>query len=198
MSNNPAKPTIAPMDIPADGMDTPFGYLYRPLSGGRQALVLIAAFAGCLASGWIIGEVPGDLSESARTALVVPMFLIFFMGYGLWITRLNAIAFRNIGWGLLKSLVKLIVLRRKPESVTDLLPDRDTLIEMAVRAQQAGASFAPIGWLVGLVCGLFAMLIESETKPIGLFLLVAGACVIQGHALAWLGRRAWLPFMESE
>jgi hypothetical protein len=140
---------------------------------------------------------PGDMSQTAKDVLFVPMMAIFFLGYGLWVARLNAIAFQGIGWGLLKALFNLIVFRRKPASVADLIPSRDKLLEMLVRAQKAGSSFAPVGWLVGLISGLFAMLFDSALHPAELFLLVGSSCVIWGYLLAWLGRRNWLPFMES-
>ena len=198
MPNDPANPQNAPMDVPPEGLETPYGYLYRPLTNGKQILVAVAAFVAGPAFGWVIGQVPGDLSQAASDAFLVPMIVIFFMGYGLWISRLNAIAFQSIGWGLLKTLVMLILFRRKPKSFEDFMPSRETLLEMAVRAQKAGASFAPVGWLVGLVSGLVAMLFDSAMHPAELFMLVGGGCVTWGYALAWMGRRGWLPFMESE
>ena len=198
MPHDPAKPEFTPLDVPPGGLETPYGILYRPLASGLQILVLFAAFIGGPAFAWVIGQVPGDLSQTARDVLFVPMVAIFFLGYGLWIARLNAIAFHGIGLGLLKALFKLIVFRRKPEAVADFIPSRDKLLEMMVRAQKAGSSFAPVGWLVGVIAGLTAMLFDSALHPAKLFLLVGGGCVIWAHLLAWLGRRNWLPFMESE
>lgn len=198
MPHDPAKPGFTPLDVPPGGLETPYGVLYRPLDNGWQILVLFAAFAGGPAFAWVIGQVPGDLSQSAKDVLFIPMVAIFFLGYGLWIARLNAIAFHGIGWGLLKALFNLIVFRRKPDSVADLIPSRDKLLEMMVRAQKAGASFAPVGWLVGLISGLAAMFFDSALHPAKLFLLVGGGSLIWGYLLAWLGRHNWLPFMESE
>jgi len=198
MPNDPAKEAFTPAQVPPEGFETPYGYLYRPLTDGKQIIVAIAAFVSGPAFGWVMGQVPGDLTETARNLLFVPMVVIFFMGYSLWITRLNAIAFQGIGWGLLKTLFMLIVFRRKPKSIEDVMPSRDKLLEVMVRAQKAGASFAPVGWLVGLVSGLIAMLFDSAMGSGKLFLLVGGGCVIWGYLLAWLGRRSWLPFMESE
>lgn len=198
MSHDPANPRFTPMDVPAQGLETPHGYLYRPLSNGKQILVLIAAFLGGPAFGWGVAHIPGDLSQSAREGMCLPMVAIFFMGYSLWIARLNAIAFEGIGWGVLKALFNLLVFRRKPKSIHDVLPSQDKLLSMLVRAQKAGASFGPVGWLVGTITGLIAMLFDSEMNVWGMFLLVCGACVIWGYALAWMGRRGWLPFIENE
>jgi hypothetical protein len=197
MPNDPAKAAFTPTEIPRHGLDTPYGYLYRPLSDGKQIMVLIAVFFGGPGFGWVVAQVPGDLSQTARDVMFVPMMAVFFIGYALWIARLNAIAFQGIGWGLIKMAFNFLVFRRKPESPADILPSRDKLLEMLVRAQKAGASFAPAGWLVGLASGAIAALAESAMSATNLFLLVAGSCLIWGYLLAWLGRRGWLPFMES-
>ena len=198
MLNDPAKTAFTPTEIPSHGLETPYGYLYRPLTNGKQILVLIAVFFGGPGFGWVIAQVPGDLSQTAKDAMFVPMMAVFFMGYSLWITRLNFIAFQGIGWSLFKVLFNLLVFRRKPKSVEDVIPSRDKLLEMLVRAQKAGTSFAPAGWLVGLISGLIAMLCDSAMGPVKLFLLVGSGCLIWGYLLAWLGRRGWLPFMESD
>lgn len=197
MPNDPAKATFTPTEIPQHGLDTPYGYLYRPLSNGKQILVLIAAFVGGPAFGWVIAQVPGDLSQNAQDAMFIPLMAVFFIGYGLWVARLNAIAFQGIGWGLIKMVFNLLVFRRKPQSVEEILPNHDKLLQMLVRAQKAGSSFAPAGWLVGLIAGVIATLIDSAMSATNLFLLVAGGCLIWGYLLAWLGRHGWLPFMES-
>ncbi len=197
MPNDLAKDGYTPMSVPPEGLETPYGYLYRPLPAGWQIVVAFAAFAGGAAFAWVIGQVPGDLSQTARDIMFVPFVAIFFLEYGLWIARLNVIAFHGTGWDLLKAFLKLVVSRRKPESLADVMPSRDQLLEMMVRARKAGISFAPVGWLVGIIAGLAATLLDSALQPIKLFLLVGGGCVIWSYLLAWLGRRNWLPFMQN-
>ena len=107
MPNDPAKATFTPTEIPSPGLETPYGYLYRPLSNGKQILVLIAAFVGGPAFGWVIAQVPGDLSQNAQDAMFIPLMAVFFIGYGLWVGRMNAIAFQGIGWGLIKMVFNL-------------------------------------------------------------------------------------------
>ena len=181
----------------AEVLDTPHGPLYRPLGTGRQALVLVAAFFGGPAIAWVVGAIPGDLSETARTLVYVPFVLVFFLGYAAWVARLKVIAFRGIGAPLLKALIALIVFRRKPRSVEEVLPTREKLLEMAVKAQIAGASFRRVGWLLGVGAGVIAALFESGMAGTTRFALVSATCIAWGYALAFLGRRGWLPIMEE-
>ena len=184
-------------EIPGSFVDTPHGRLYRPLGQWWQILVLVASFFGGPALGWLVGQIPGDLSDTARTALYVPYLAIFFLGYAAWVARLNAIAFDTIGRSLLKALFLLIVRRQPPKSADDVVPSKEKLLEMAVRAQKAGASFAPASWPVALLAGLIAMMFDSATGAFALFLLVVLTCLAWGYLLARLGRRGWLPFMEE-
>jgi len=183
-------------EAPPEIRDTPHGRLYRPLGTWQQALVLVAAFLGGPAVGWAVGQVPGDLSETARTFVYVPFVLVFFLGYAAWVARLKVIAFRGLGVPLLRALYQLIVHRKKPESIEDVLP-RDKLVEMAVKAQVAGASFRRVGWFVGTTAGFVAALFESSMGGSARFLLVSATCIAWGYVLAFLGRRGWLPIMEE-
>ena len=181
----------------ASQIDTPKGRLRRPLGTGRQALVLVAAFVGGPAIGWVVGRVPGDLSETARTLVYVPFVAVFFLGYAVWVARLKVIAFKGLGAPLLRALVTLIVFRRKPRSAADVLPTREKLLEMAVQAQAAGASFRRVAWLVGVTAGLVAALFESAWAGASRFVLVSATCVAWGYALSLLARRGWLPIPEQ-
>jgi hypothetical protein len=185
------------VDIPPGGLDTPYGRLYEPLGQGRQVAVLAGAFFAGPALGWLVGQVPGDLSETAVTIVQVHFVVVFFIGYTVWVARLNAIAFDGIGRSLFKALFTIIVLRRKPASVEEVLPSREKLTEMMVRAQKAGGSFVPVSWLVGLGAGAAAMLFDSSISAPARFALVASSVIAWGYALGWLGRRGWLPFMEE-
>jgi hypothetical protein len=145
----------------------------------------------------VVGHLPGDLSEAARTFLYVPYLLVFFCGYSLWVMRLNALVFHGIGWNLLKVFFQWILLKRKPRSVEEVLPSKEQWLEMLVRAQKAGASFGPVGWPIGITAGLMALLFSSAMGPLSRFALVAGSCIAWGHLLGCLGRRGWLPFMQE-
>lgn len=184
-------------ELQAPFIETTHGRLYRPLPHGYQILVLIAAFAGGPAFGWIIGAIPGDLSETARTMICVPFVLIFFLGYAAWVARLNAIAFEGLGRSLLKAFFFLILRRQCPKNLEEVLPTKEKLLEMAVKAQKAASSFGPVSWPIALVAGLAALLIETEMGSLALAFLVAASCLAWGYGLAYLGRRGCLPFMEE-
>jgi hypothetical protein len=179
-------------------IDTPFGRLYRPLNQWAQIAVLFAAFFGGPAMGWAVGWVAGDLSESARALVYVPFVLVFFAGYSLWIARLNAIAFNILGRSILKAFFLMLIRRRKPDSLQDIMPTREKLLEMVVRAQKAGASFAVVSWPIGLFAGLLATLFRSEFGAVALFFLLTLSVVGWGYLLGVLGRRGFLPFMEQD
>jgi hypothetical protein len=181
----------------AEAIETPHGPLHAPLGTGYQVLVLVAAFFGGPALGWVVGQVPGDLSGTARTMICVPFVLVFFLGYAAWVAHLKVIAFRGLGASLLKTFFVLIVLRRKPASLADVLPSREKLLEMAVRAQRAGGAFRRVGWLVGLTAGVAAALLRSAMGALPLLLLVSVPCIAWGYILALLARRGCLPIMEE-
>jgi hypothetical protein len=185
------------LDIPDEGLDTPYGRLYRPRATLHQLGMLVIAFAGGPLVGWAVGRAIGDLSETAAAILWLPYALVFFLGYALWLARLNALVFGTLGWSALKAVFSIVVRRRRPESLAEVLPSRDRLLEMLVRAQRAGWSFAPVGWAIGLAAGLTAMLFSSRVSPQGRGALVLITTILWGHLLAWLGRRGWLPFPEE-
>ena len=184
-------------EAPRTTVETPHGRLYEPAGTGGQALFLVAAFLGGPAVGWAVGAIPGDLSETARTLVCVPFVLVFFLGYAAWVARLKMIVFHGLGRSLLMALFDILVRRRKPASVEEVLPTRERLLEMAVKAQIAGASFRRVGWLVGIGGGLVAALLESATGAATRFVLVSSTSIAWGYALAFLGRRGWLPIMEE-
>lgn len=159
--------------------------LSRPLPAGPSS-------AGRPAGRWATCQTP------PRRCSGLPGALIFFLGYAVWVARLSAIVFDTIGRSVLRALFAMIVWKRRPDSDRDVLPSRERLLEMLVRAQKAGLSFAPVGWLVGLGAGLAATLFTSQVSASGRFLFVAATSVAWGHLLARLGRRGWLPFPEEE
>jgi len=187
-----------PLDIPEGGLDTPHGRLYPPPSTGRQVLTLIVVFIGSPGLGWLVGLVPGDLSDAAGIMLAVPYVLIFFIGYAIWVARLGAIAFDTVGASIFKALWMMLIRQKKADALKDVIPSQDNLLEMAVRAQKAGGSFAWVGWPMGILAGLASLLVDTAMSSMMLGLITFTTCVLWGHLLGRLGRRGWLPFPEEE
>ena len=182
---------------PFQNGETPFGRLYEPQHGFVQFLTFCLAFFGGPGVGMVVGASLGGLSESAQIALYVPFVATFFLGYGLWISRLNMLAFNLIGRGLFKALFYLLILRRKPKNAEDILPSEAKLVEAAVKAQKAGWSFFMMSIPVAGFSMLGALLIDAQTSAVERAFIVGSACLLWGYALGWLGRHGYLPFMEE-
>ena len=181
-------------DIPVDVLETPHGRLYRPQSQSKQILALIASFVASMSLGSWVAAIPGDLSTAAQVAFHIPYVLVFFLGYGLWVARINALVFDAIGRSVLKALWQLIVHRKQPEARETILPSKDKVLEILVKAQKGGASFRGISWAVaplGLLC-------ESATPEMQLVVLLMSTVLAWGYLLGFLGRRGWLPFPEGD
>ena len=185
-------------DIPADGLETPYGRLYRPQSYGIQIAALIAAFVASMSLGSWIAAIPGDLSTAAEVAFHIPYVLVFFFGYGLWVARVNAIVFDSIGRSLLKVLWQLIVHRKQPESKEAILPSREKLLDLLVRVQKGGASFRGVSWPIAALALPVGLVSQSSMRGMPLVALLAATILAWGFFLGYLGRRGWLPFPEGE
>jgi hypothetical protein len=183
---------------PFENGDTPFGRIYEPQRGIVQFATFCLAFVGGPAAGSILGSLLGVTSETGQVALCIPFVAIFFLGYALWIGRLNVLAFDLIGRGLFKALFCLIVLRRKPKDVSDIMPSRDKILETAVKAQKAGWSFFPASIPVAALSMLIAILVDADANAIERMVGVGGACASWGYALGWLGRHGYMPILEGE
>jgi hypothetical protein len=180
-------------DTVSEVLETPHGTLYQPRPLGLQILLLAIAFLGGPAVSWAMTQV-FQLSTSASWLLYVPLTLVFFLGYALWAARLAAIAFDTIGRGLLWALFKLIVQRKKPEKLEDVLPSRDKLERMVVRAQRAGWSFLVVAIPLGVAAALLSIIIGSD-NPAALPVTV---CILWGYILGFLARHGYLPLPESD
>lgn len=185
-------------DIPADGLETPYGRLYRPQSTGIQIAALVVAFIASMSLGSWVAAVPGDLSTAAQVAFHIPYVLVFFFGYGLWVARVNAIVFDTIGRSILKVLWQLIVHRKQPDARESILPSREKLLEALVKVQKGGASFRGVSWPLAALALPIGLLVESSMRGMELVVLLAATILAWGFALGYLGRRGWLPFPEGE
>jgi hypothetical protein len=171
--------------------------LYRPRGLGYQILAVFGALIAMLPASRAVSLLLGGLSANAETFLFLPLLLIFMLGYGLWLTRLQAIAFHFLGKVLIRAFFNLIVRKRKPENPDNLLPSAEKFEEMAVRAQQAASSFFAVSIPIAVAGGLAALLFESPAAAWLRLTVVAGMCLLWGYGLTWLGRRGYLPLPEE-
>ena len=183
-------------DFP-DQRVTAHGILYKPPNFALQVLFLIAAFAGGPAIGWIFAATLGGVSDVGQLFLYVPPILIFFLGYGLWASRLAAIAFDAIGKQILWVIFDVVFRRKKPPELKDVITI-EKLEEMAVRAQKASSSFLIVTIPIAAASALLAALIESDSNLITRALVVAGGSSLWGYLLSALGRRGYLPLPEGD
>lgn len=184
-------------NIPTEGLDTPKGYLYYPPSQDKQVLFLAAAFFTAILSGFIIGSIPGDLSNFATGVICFAFLLVFFLGYGIWVSLVSALAFANIKWPLIKIIAKTFMRKEKPESVGGFLPEKEKVFEMMASIQKYTRSFFIISWLVGIMSGFTTLFMSTSFNSSLLFMLVFSFTVIYGYALFYLGRRGYLPLPEE-
>jgi hypothetical protein len=180
-------------------METPFGTLYRPKSFGVQVPFLVGAFAGGPAVAWLIGQLLGGVSQGGQIFLYVTHASIFFLGYALWASRLAALAFNALGKQILRALFHWLIKKKNPPGIgiEELLPTRDKLEELVVRAQRAASSFLWVSILVGSIAGTAATLLQSQSPKWIQTVLVATGCILWGWLLTSLGRRGYLPMPEA-
>ena len=183
--------------IPPEGIATVSGYLYCPPTRGKQVLFLIASFFSAIFLGLLISSIPGDLSEFATGVICFVFLLVFFFGYGLWVGLVSALLFSRVKYPIIKLFTKFIVHREKPASLNELLPEREKLIELMVRAQKYSGTFFILSWPIGLVGGFTALFMKTSMGFVFLFFLIIIGSVIYGFLLSYFGRRGYLPFPEE-
>jgi hypothetical protein len=138
----------------------------------------------------------GQISGNAKTFLHLPFPLVFALGYAAWAARLHALGMEFLGRSLFKALVQLILFRRKPRSLADVLPNADKLTQMAVAGQKAASGFLIVSIPVALLAALATFVVEAEIGWLLRPMVVSVPVVLWGWWLSFLGRRGHLPFPE--
>lgn len=184
-------------DTPFETGRTPYGVLYEPRGGGTQFCTLCLGFFGGPILGMAMGTLLGGLSETAQLLLFLPFVTIFFFGYALWVGRLNLLAFDTVGRGALRALFTILVARQRPTDADDFLPDRQRILELAVKGQKAAWSFVTVAVGVALLSTVAALGIESTMSAGARILTVGSGCLIWGFCLGWLGRHGYLPMGDT-
>lgn len=182
--------------IPHGGMETSFGKLYVIPSTGKQILTLVASFFIAILLGFLVSSIPGDLSEFATGIIYFIFILIFFVGYSVWIGWLKLILLSTFKKTLVKGLSSIVTKKEFDLAKELSLPD-EKLIELMVRSQKATWVFTLIGWLFGILGGIFVLFFETQISKIILFFIVFVYAAVFGHLLHYFGRRGYFPFPEE-
>lgn len=183
---------------PRTPVATPHGEIHSPPAFGVQIAVTFASFAASIGLGFFLVAALRLESFGARVFAQAPFVLTFILGYALWTARVRALVFHTVGRGLLKALIIMLLKKRAPSRVEDVLPSREKLLEMLVRAQKAASSFALVAAPVGFLCALGVALFDGFPGAGGRATTVAVLCLLWGIVLSVLGRRGLLPIGEGE
>lgn len=183
--------------IPPEGVSTPNGYLYYPPPQGIQIIFVIGAFLSAIFLGWLISNIADIQSEFSSGVIYFIFLLIFFFGYGLWVSFVGALAFSSIKWPIIKVLIKLFIKKEKPKSINEFFPEREKLIELLVRVQKHSRTFVIVCWPLGILGGFASLFMSSSLNSSLLFMLIFIGSIIYGHSLFYFGRRGYLPLPEE-
>jgi len=160
-------------------------------------LFIIVVFFSAILLGFIVSSIPGDLSNLATGVICFVYLLVFFLGYGLWIGLVSALLFSSVKWPLFKLFAKVFIRKEKPDSLSELLPEREKLIELMVKAQKYSRTFFILSWPIGFAGGLATMFMKTSSSSVFLFIVVTVLAVLYGYALSYFGRRGYLPLPEE-
>ncbi len=186
------------MSREGDFKETMHGRLYPSLGVLGQVGVLFLTFLACLAFTCAAVKAIGAASVAAQTLVAAPFFLIFFLGYALWLARARLIALQHIGVGVLAALFSS---RRRQEGRTGQaygLPGPEKLEEVAVKVQIAASSFRVITWPVAILWAFLGFAVQASMPASVAAAGILIACLLWGHILTMLGRRGYLPIMGEE
>ena len=181
------------INIPPEGIETPFGYLYNPPGLAKQIFSLILSFFIAIFLGWVVSSIPGDLSDFTKAFFYIPYLLVFFFGYSAWIAWLNIIVFDTIKWSMIKTILEYFLHKKKPDLIQELLPTNEKMVELMVRAQKATKTF----FILSLPIGIAVMFLKTTTSTIFLSFTVVVSAMAYGYTLSYFGRRGYLPFPEE-
>lgn len=183
---------------PRHPVATPHGAIHHPPAAGVQIAVTFAAFAASIGLGSLLDAAMRLESFGARFFAQAPFLLTFILGYSLWMARVRAVVFQTVGKGLLKALIIMLLRKRAPQRVEDILPSREKLLDLLARAQKAASSFALVSAPIGLLSALGLALFDATPAAAGRAAAVGTLCLLWGIALSALGRRGLLPIAEGE
>jgi hypothetical protein len=184
-------------DIPPEGIETTYGHLYPLPKLSMQILFVVASFLTAILLGLTISIIPGDLSEMAKGVIYFIYLLVFILGYSSWVGLLGVLAFSSIKMPMMKMIFRYFVHKEKPASVEEILPSREKMTELLVRAQKSARIFFILSWPIGIVGGIVSLFMNTSINSTIFFVIILITAVIFGYVLFYFGRRGYLPFPEE-
>ena len=185
------------LEIPSEGIETPSGFLYHPPRLSKQIFFLIISFFTAIFLGWIISSIPGDLSEFGKGIIYFIYFLILMIGYSVWAGILSALIFKSIKIPLIKLVFNYFIRKEKSVPLSRILPEREKVIGLMVRAQKTTKVFFIFSWIIGIPGGIAAAFFTSSMSSILIFILVLASSIAYGYFLFYFGRRGYIPFPDD-
>jgi len=186
----------AKINIPDGGINTEKGIVYPMPALGKQILVLVASFFAAILLGFIISNIPGDLSELATGVLYFVFIIIFMLGYSIWIGWMKLKILNAFKKTILKG-VKNILTKNEAGFKNDLSFPEEKLLEILLASQKSTKIFAVLGWVFGLLGGIISLSFDTSINKTILFVLVIIFAAGFGHLLYYFGRRGYFPFPEE-
>ena len=98
---------------------------------------------------------------------------------------------------MIKTIFGFFVHRKKPDSIQEILPTNQKLVELMVRAQKATKTFFIISWPIGIAGGIAVIFLKTLTSKFLLSILVTAGVIFYGYTISHFGRRGYLPFPEE-
>lgn len=184
------------INIPAEGMKTEKGIVYSMPALGKQIIMLVASFFAAILLGFIIGRIPGDLSELATGVLYFVFITIFVLGYSIWIGWMKFKILNAFKKRILKG-VKNILTKNEEGLKHDLSLPVEKVFELLLASQKSAKIFAVMGWLFGLLGGIISLSFDTRMSKLILFLLIIIFAAGFGHLIYYFGRRGYFPFPEE-
>ncbi len=176
---------------------TPYGPLYQPVSRILQFSILFVAVVISLILGAILGASIERDSIGVYFYVVMPYFSVIVFGYVFWVARLKTLAFGVLGKSVLWAVIKVFILRRKPEKLEELMPSREKFEEMAVLAQAAAACFWRVAIIMAGIWLVSVIFLSAFLPHTGFAIIVFASVILWGVILSYLGRRGYLPILEE-
>jgi hypothetical protein len=109
----------------------------------------------------------------------------------------SALLLSSIKWPLIKIIAKFFIRKEKPTSINELIPEREKLFDIMLRAQKYSRTFFILSWPVGIAGGFATLFINTSMNSALLFMLVFISSIVFGYVLSHFGRRGYLPLPEE-